>query len=259
MSKFLDTEAIDASKSRRSARGNEGHPVGLNSIIQPIPPAPEVAVNTTVPNVTTLDPKLVAIQDLFRRMEANKLTIQGAAKPEFINFLEGKNADRWSTDVTRRDDEGNEESGLLLLALAVKLPSSDLTEGRRSAWRFKPNRNGDNSGPTTNATLTNMPLFDLNFTTKIRTVIVPHALGDLDSQMKFDLAATMEYLRRVDDAVLHKASELCFGLIEEFDTENASNGDKALIKGTDAYEKGLKELILGTRSADFLVQRCTHP
>ena len=34
--------------------------------------------------------------------------------------------------------------------------------------------------------------------------------------------------------------------------------DQALIKGTDAYETGLKELILETRSADFLVQRCTH-
>ena len=84
------------------------------------------------------------------------------------------------------------------------------------------------------------------------------ALADLDSQGKFDLPATMEYLLRVDDHVLHKASQLCFGLIEEFDTENNLKGEKALIKGTDEYEKGLKEHIREARSADFLVQHCTH-
>jgi hypothetical protein len=33
---------------------------------------------------------------------------------------------------------------------------------------------------------------------------------------------------------------------------------KAHIKGTDAYEKGLKEHIRDARSGDFLVQKCTH-
>ena len=58
---------------------------------------------------------------------------------------------------------------------------------------------------------------------------------------------------------LHKASQLCFGLIEDFDVDSASVGDKAHIKGTDEYEKALKERIREARSGDFLVQRCTHP
>ena len=73
-----------------------------------------------------------------------------------------------------------------------------------------------------------------------------------------DEAATMEYLNKVDDQVLHKASQLCYGLIADFDNDNASLGDKAHIKGTDGYEKGLKEHIRDARSGDFLVQKCTH-
>ena len=49
-----------------------------------------------------------------------------------------------------------------------------------------------------------------------------------------------------------------FGLKADFDNDNASLGDKAHIKGTDGYEKGLKEHIRDARSGDFLVQKCTH-
>ncbi len=68
----------------------------------------------------------------------------------------------------------------------------------------------------------------------------------------------MEYLNKVDDQVPHKASQLCYGPIEDFDNDNASLGDKAHIKGTDEYEKGLKEHIREARSGEFLVQKCTH-
>ena len=103
-----------------------------------------------------------------------------------------------------------------------------------------------------------MPGFDLRFDTKMRMNAVLKALRDLDPQGILDKAATMEYLDKVDDHVLHKASQLCYGLIADFDNDNASLGDKAHIKGTDGYEKGLKEHIRDARSGDFLVQKCTH-
>ena len=226
---------------------------------QPIPPTPQVVEVTPVPVVVTVDPKSAAVQDLFRRMEANKLNIPKDANPVLINCVEGKNVDRWSFDVSRHDDEDIHKTGLFLLALAVKLPANaDLTTGRKAPWRFKVTRNADNTGPTANATLTNMPGFELRFDTKMRLNAMLKALRDLDPQGIFDEAATMEYLDKVDDHVLHKASQLCFGLIEDFDVENASMGDKAHIKGTDEYEKALKEHIRDARSGDFLVQRCTH-
>ena len=254
---------MDVNRSRRSARANDVPAVELPLIpmTQPIPPAPQVVEVASVPVVVTIDPKSVAVQDLFRRMAVNKLNIPKDAhpNPELTNCVEGKNVDRWSFDVSRNDGEDTHKTGILLLALAVKLPANaDLTTGRKAPWRFKMTRNADNTGPTANATLTNVPGVDLAFDTKIRANMTLGALRDLDPQGIFDEAATMEYLNKVDDKVLHKASQLCYGLIADFDNDNASLGDKALIKGTDGYEKGLKEHIRDARSGDFLVQKCTH-
>ena len=95
-------------------------------------------------------------------MAVNKLNVPKDAHPELGNCVEGKNVDRWSFEVSRNDGEDTHKTGLLLLALAVKLPANaDLTTGRKAPWRFKVTKTADNTGPTANATLTNVPAFDL--------------------------------------------------------------------------------------------------
>ncbi len=110
MSRFLETEAMDVNRSRRSARANDVPAVELPLIpmTQPIPPAPQVVEVAPVPVVVTIDPKSVAVQDLFRRMAVNKLNIPKDAHPELTNCVEGKNVDRWSFDVSRPELEGED-------------------------------------------------------------------------------------------------------------------------------------------------------
>ena len=60
----------------------------------------------------------------------------------------------------------------------------DLTTGRKAPWRFKVTKNADNTGPTANATLTNMPGFELAFDTKICLNAMLKALRDLDPRLR---------------------------------------------------------------------------